>query len=117
MSYPQNLKSKTSDLLENLGKVLDLSEAQYMAVIDRYTAVATHLAKEDSKLKIFKPDIRPQGSFLLGTMIKPIIADDTLDVDLVCRLNGKKDDWAQHHLKQAVGDQLKSNKTYESMLD
>jgi hypothetical protein len=117
MLYPQNLKAKSNDLLENLGKVLDLSAAQYQAVIDRYNAVAAHLAKDNSNLKQFKPDIKPQGSFLLGTMIKPIIADDTLDVDLVCRLSGKKDEWAQYHLKQAVGDQLKADKTYENMLD
>lgn len=50
-------------------------------------------------------------------MIKPIIADDTLDVDLVCRLKGKKDNWSQFNLKQAVGDQLKADKTYKEMLD
>lgn len=117
MLYSPDKKSKTNELLDNLGKVLDLTEAQYKAVIDRYNAVAAHLAKDGSDLTEFQPDIKPQGSFLLGTMIKPIIADDTLDVDLVCRLHGKKENWAQYHLKQAVGDQIKADKTYEQMLD
>src|SRR5690606_38120094 len=110
-------KSKANSLLENIGKILDLTEAQYKAVIERYNAVAIHLSKDGSSLKEFEPDIKPQGSFLLGTMIKPIIEDDTLDVDLVCRLHGKKEFWAQYHLKQSVGDQLKADKTYREMLD
>jgi len=117
MIYTSDLKGKTNDLLVNIGDVLDLTEAQYKAVIERYDAVASHLAKDGSDLKQFRPDIKPQGSFLLGTMIKPIVADDTLDVDLVCRLNGKKENWTQYHLKQAIGDQIKTDETYKKMLD
>ena len=69
MLYTPDLKGKTNDLLENIGAILDLTEAQYKAVIERYHAVASHLAKDNSDLKQFKPDIKPQGSFLLGTMI------------------------------------------------
>jgi hypothetical protein len=111
------LSQTKSKLLENIGEVLDLTEAQYEAVVERYTAVSNHLAREGSPLAPYKPDVKPQGSFLLGTMIRPIIEDDTLDVDLVCRLQGKKASWAQFNVKQAVKDQLISNADYERMLD
>lgn len=104
-------------LLEEIGTALDLSEAQYAAVVDRYEAVARHLSKDDSLLKDFNPDIMPQGSFLLGTMIKPILEDDELDVDIVCRLRSKRTHWAQFHLKQEVGEQIKKDDRYENMLD
>ncbi len=81
-------------------------------MVRRRAAVSNHLAKEGSPLSRFQPDIIPQGSFLLGTMIRPIIETDELDVDLVCRLKGKLEHWAQLHLKQAVGDQIKTNKDY-----
>lgn len=103
--------------LEQIAVVLDITEAQYTQVVERYSAVSNHLAKDDSPLNRFQPDIIPQGSFLLGTMIRPIIETDELDVDLVCRLKGKLENWAQLQLKQAVGDQIKTNVNYERMLD
>ncbi|WP_345948971.1 nucleotidyltransferase [Mucilaginibacter sp. PAMB04274] len=102
--------------LNKIGEALDLTAAQYKAVEDRYTAVANYLA-ETPGLKLYKPEIKPQGSFLLGTMIKPIMQDDELDIDLVCRLTGKQASWTQYHLKQAIGDELKANGTYKRMLD
>lgn len=103
--------------LEQIAQVLDVTEAQYQQVVDRYTAVSNHLANEDSPLARFQPDIKPQGSFLYGTMIRPIFETDELDVDLVCRLRGKMDSWAQLHLKQAVGERIRENKDYDRMLD
>ncbi|MDT0651237.1 nucleotidyltransferase [Autumnicola edwardsiae] len=107
----------TQLFLEQIAKILDITEAQYNQVVQRYTAVSNHLAQEDSELSRFQPDIKPQGSFLYGTMIRPIFETDELDVDLVCRLKGKMDSWAQLHLKQAVGDRIKENADYDRMLD
>jgi hypothetical protein len=103
--------------LDQIAQVLDITEAQYNEVVERYTAVSNHLSKEDSPLARFQPDILPQGSFLLGTMIRPIVESDELDVDLVCRLKGKVESWAQKNVKEAVGDQIITNKDYERMLD
>ena len=50
-------------------------------------------------------------------MIKPVCEDDDLDIDLVCELTGKNPWWTQYHLKQTVGNRLKANETYRSMLD
>lgn len=103
--------------LNQIGEALDLTPAQYKAVEERYTAVANYLASDNSSLKIYKPEIKPQGSFLLGTMIKPIMQDDELDIDLVCRLTGKQASWTQYHLKHAIGDELKASEVYKRMLD
>lgn len=113
----QRNKQIQNDLLDKIGQALDISESQYLEVEKRYKAVATQLIKENSILSDYEPDVMPQGSFLLGTMIKPIMEDDELDIDLVCRLKRKHTNWAQYHLKQKVGDQIKQDKRYESMLD
>lgn len=112
-----NKKEKTNDLLEKIGQALDLTESQYAIVEARYKAVATHLSKENSLLRDFEPDIMPQGSFLLGTMIKPIMQDDELDIDLVCRMKSKRPEWTQYHLKNEVGNQIRESETYKKMLD
>jgi len=110
------LDTKFDLLLEEIGVALDITQEQYDIVVNRYEAVARHLSKSDSLLKDFQPDIIPQGSFLIGTMVRPILEDDELDVDLMCRLRGKRSHWAQMHLKQEVGNQIKSDETYEKML-
>lgn len=109
-------KIQFNEILEELGKNLDISETQHNTVAKSYEAVGLHLAKHDSPLGKYNPEILPQGSFMLGTMIQPIHEDDDLDVDLVCQLVGKQDSWTQYNLKQAVGDQLKAHDTYKKML-
>lgn len=118
MYTPYNTTTKINNLLENIGQVLDITQAQHELVEQRYTAVANQLSQEGSRLSVYKPEIFPQGSFLLGTMIRPIMEDDELDVDLVCRLTGKRYDWAQIHLKNEVKEQLIfNNDNYKRMLD
>lgn len=113
----QEEKKQFSEILETLGETLDITETQYKAAVSSYGAVGEWLAKPESSLAPYKPIIRPQGSFMLGTMIKPVCEDDDLDIDLVCELTGKNPQWAQYHLKQAIGNRLKTNETYKNMLD
>lgn len=110
-------KQQFNEILEELGKMLDISETQYNAVVKSYEAVGNWLSKEDSLLAPYKPEILSQGSFMLGTMVKPENENDDMDIDLVCQLKGKNPSWTQETLKQKVGDQLRANETYEEMLD
>lgn len=110
-------KQQFSDILEELGRTLDISETQYEAAVKSYEAVGTWLAKDDSTLAPYSPEILPQGSFMLGTMVKPINAKDDLDIDLVCQLKGKNPEFTQEDLKNKIGDRLKNHETYRQMLD
>ncbi len=111
------LKNEQEKVLLQLAKSLDISQSQHDMAVKSYQFVAEWLAKEDSSLAPFSPDILPQGSFLLGTMIKPIMEEDELDVDLVCQLSGKNPLWTQFNLKQKVGDRLKGHGTIEKLMD
>ncbi|MFM2386364.1 MAG: hypothetical protein RL660_1121 [Bacteroidota bacterium] len=106
-----------SEILEELGTNLDISETQHDAAVASYQAVGNWLSDEGSLLAPYKPRIKPQGSFLLGTVIKPINQNDDIDIDLVCELTGKKDAWTQKDLKKIVGDRIKENKNYKNLLD
>lgn len=110
-------KKQFSEILETLGETLDITETQYKAAVSSYGAVGEWLAKPESSLAPYKPVIRPQGSFMFGTMIKPICEEDDLDIDLVCELTGKNPQWTQYHLKQVVGNRLKANETYKKILN
>ena len=110
-------KKEINEILEILGENLDISESQYKAAVKSYEAVGDWLSKEGSPLYPYSPRIIPQGSFMLGTIIRPINDEDDIDIDLVCKLEGKPSHWTQKHLKEAVGDRLKENATYNDMLE
>jgi hypothetical protein len=86
----------------------------FFAFFQRLTSL---LAKDNSKLKEYNPQIAPQGSFLLGTVIKAINDCDDLDIDLVCELLGKNPNWTQEDLKAIVGEQLMENETYKKIME
>jgi hypothetical protein len=109
-------KQQFNEILEEMGNNLDITQSQYNAAVTSYQAVGLHLAKHDSPLGKYSPEILPQGSFMLGTMIKPIHEDDDLDIDLVCQLVGKEANWTQFDLKRIVGEQLRSHATYAGMI-
>lgn len=110
-------KNEIAEILEILGEKLDISESQYNATVKSYEAVGDWLSKEGSPLYPYSPKIIPQGSFMLGTITRPVNDEDDIDIDLVCKLNGKPSNWTQKHLKDAVGDRLKEHSTYKDMLD
>ncbi len=58
------------------------------------------LGKDDSPLALYHPEIYPQGSFNIGTVIKPITHEDEYDIDLVCQLDISRDMVSQHLLKK-----------------
>lgn len=109
-------KNQFSEILEELGKTLDITKDQYDAAVRSYKYVGEWLSQEGSPLATYSPEILPQGSFLLQTMIKPIHEDDELDIDLVCKLEKIQASWTQFELKQLVGDRLKANGILNKLL-
>lgn len=109
-------KEQFSIILEELGKSLDITKEQHDAAVKSYEFVGQWLSTPGSILSPYKPEILPQGSFLLGTMTKPVNEDDDLDIDLVCRLEGKQADWTQYNVKKIVGERLAEHATLKRLL-
>lgn len=110
-------KQQLNDILEELANFLDITKTEHETIGKSYEAVANWLAKPDSSLQPYDPQILPQGSFMLGTMVRPVSDEDDLDIDLVCQLQRKPASWTQYNLKQTVGDRIRANGTYALMLD
>ena len=107
MSY-EDRKKEFSIILEYLAESLDISEAQFKEAESRYQSVGNWLERDGSIVAEFDPAIYPQGSFRLGTVIKPITEEEKYDIDLVCRLNLTKKQVSQKVLKELVGVEIKS---------
>jgi len=116
MTYDQSRTRDFSDFLELLAKALDISETQYNDAVERYEKLGAFLNEEGSSLAKFDPIISPQGSFALGTMIKPETDKEQYDVDLTCLLNLRKNHVTQRQLKNMVGDRLRESPVYSRIL-
>ncbi len=116
MSMLIHTQTNYQKFLDTLVDLLDITPVQFQKAKDHYHAVGDWLGKEDSPLYKYNPVIYPQGSFRLGTVIKPLNGDDEFDVDLVCKLELAKNQVTQEGLKKMVGDRLKQNADYKRML-
>ncbi len=110
-------RKQISVLLNEIGKALDVTKTEYDQITTSYKAVGSYLADYPSPLSVYSPQIRPQGSFLFGTAVRPVSEDADLDIDLVCELTRKPANWTQWSTKNAVGNRLKSSGIYGPMLD
>lgn len=104
-----------SELLESLAESLDISEIHYKQAQKRYLALSTWLGREESVVTTSNPEIYPQGSFRLGTVIKPLSDREEYDIDLVCEVSLAKDQVSQKELKELVGREVKGYAKANSM--
>ena len=104
-----------SSVLEEIAKELDIPESYYELAVKRYESIGEWLEREKSKVARYSPLVYPQGSFLLGTVTKPISEKDEYDLDLVNELNLLKNSISQADLKKLVGDEIKSYASEHNM--
>lgn len=110
-------KQEFTEILDELGENLDITEAQFNAAVTSYNAVGNWLCNDNSLLNKYSPSVKPQGSFLIGTAIQPYTEGQDIDIDLVCELTGKNQNWTQKDLKDIVKKQLEDHNKYGSILD
>lgn len=74
-------KDQLNDLYERIVKTIDISDEMFDAAEKEYTDLGSWIDRVTPQYKI---SIYTQGSFALGTVIKPIEDSDDYDLDLVC---------------------------------
>ena len=111
------VKPNVSELFSKAAAALDIPDYVYEDATLKYEDVGSWLAGEDSELKFCSPEIYPQGSFRLGTVVRPISEEDEYDIDLVCHLELDKERTTQANLKKMVGDRLKLRDDLAKMLE
>jgi hypothetical protein len=88
-------ESRLSDLLAAIADELDISEELYEEATLKYEEVGIWLAEDEEGLGRYSPEIYPQGSFRLGTVVRPVSPECDYDIDLVCHLDLKKESTTQ----------------------
>lgn len=102
--------------LEEIVEEISVPRAKYEEAERHYNAVGSWLAANDSEISNLNPQIYAQGSFALGTAIKPI-GEEEYDVDAVCLLEANTKIYTQKMLKDRVGNRLRAHGSYSDMLE
>ena len=68
-------------LFELLADSLDISPSLYERAADRHRSLGEWLCRDASRLREFSPHVSPQGSFRLGTVVRPLASDAVYDLD------------------------------------
>ena len=80
-------KNQIEELFEDLSKVINISDELFNAADEEYSELGKWINKKTQEDKLeHNVYIYPQGSFALGTVIKPISDEDDYDLDLVCMI-------------------------------
>ena len=95
--------------LEALVKELDVPDRRYEQAETSYTSLGEWLHRPASTVRQFDPQVYCQGSFRLGTAIRPHTDAEEYDVDSVVELRLlTKRDKTQHELKAMLGAEIKA---------
>lgn len=98
---------------------LDISPSKYQQAMERFESMRSYLQEGEYEGANGQPEIYLQGSFKLGTEIRPYkdSKDADYDIDIVCRLEHEKEVTSAGIVKHQIGDHLKAHGTYSKMLD
>lgn len=101
-----------NEIIENIVKKMDITPTMYKNAEDKYKSLAKYSGENDLEY-----DIYPQGSFSLGTVIKPLREGKRkeYDLDFVCVINNKKDLEAKE-FREKVWNILNQNENYSKRI-
>lgn len=106
-----------SRLLSIIVDHLDVPKSYYEKAAARHRSLGEWLHRKESAVAEYDPDVRPQGSFRYGTVIRPINEGDAYDLDNVCLLRAlSKSILTQERLKELYGGEIKAYAKANGML-
>lgn len=107
-----NISERQKDFLSVVEK-LDISPTLFKNAQSKYEALAAFLDEHGIEATIY-----PQGSFALGTVIRPIkkTSNPSYDLDCICQVSGTKSEYTPSGLRELIEKVLKGNDTYGGKL-
>lgn len=96
---------------------LEIPETAYAKAEARYRDLGEWFKRANGHCAPHSPHIYPQGSFRLGTVVRPLLPEDDYDLDVGCRLRTgiTKESHTQKQLKALVGADLRDYRLARSI--
>lgn len=105
-------------LLEIIAAHISVPKSYYEKAAARHRSLGEWLCRPESTIRIFNPDIRPQGSFRHGTVNRPLDPDDEYDLDNVCVLQEvDKSTLTQEQVKVLYGSEIRAYARANGMIN
>ena len=106
-----------SVVLKHLIDLLDLPDSAYEKAKTRYDDLGKWFERDESRCSAYSPHIFAQGSFRLGTAIRPLNSSEEYDLDLACKLREgiTKASYSQQELKCLVGADLEAYRKFRGI--
>ena len=110
---------KYTKFLEQVASEIDISPSKYQDAVNHYQAVGRWLDDGSYPGFVGELEIYSQGSFRLGTVVRPIRngIEASFDIDLVCQMPLVKEQTTPQSVKSMVGERLREHATYRKLLD
>ena len=103
-------------LLDRIGQELEIPEGRYLEAEKRYNSVIAYL-NGCPVLSRFNPHSFPQGSFALGTTVRPLHGEE-YDLDFIYLLRGAyRNTYTEQQIYEYLFARLKGNGTYAGMVE
>jgi hypothetical protein len=108
---------QAEQFLEDLAEELDIPEHRYDDAKTSYESLGNWLKRDESSVRQFDPHIYVQGSFRLGTAIRPRDDEEEYDVDSVCEFRLlTKSQLSQAELKRRLGVEIRAYARSQNMV-
>jgi len=100
-------------IIKEVASAIDIPDTASERAEARYKDLGEWFGRNDAHCHAFNPHIYSQGSFRLGTVIRPVDDDGEYDLDMGCRLRLgiTKKTHTQQQLKELVGLDLEEYRT------
>lgn len=108
--------AQLDDLLDLTCEELQLPPSWHALADDRYQAVCAWLDAPESMLRPLRLSLYPQGSFRIGTTVRPIGRDE-FDLDLVCEFSVDCTAYSPAAILDLVEGRLRANAVYRPMVE
>ncbi|MBI5642618.1 MAG: nucleotidyltransferase [Deltaproteobacteria bacterium] len=97
-------------IIDSMVELLELPDSAYDKARKRYEDLGEWFNRKESAVSANNPHIFSQGSFRLGTAIRPLDEREGYDLDIACKLRDgiSKDSHTQETLKKLIGIELES---------
>src|SRR5581483_9273923 len=114
------MQSEIGDrIVGDVAGALDIPESAYDKTIKRYESLAKWFADSKAACNKYDPHIYTQGSFRLGTVIRPLDNNGEYDLDMGCRLRKgiNRGNCSQKTLKDLVGADVEAYRNANGIVE
>ncbi len=107
-------EERQQDILKILSK-LDITPSMYKEATEKYEALAEYLQKHSG----LRANMYSQGSFALGTVVRPYYkgANASYDLDFICEIGKERDEITPGELRSTIKSALLESKLYSDKVE